>query len=63
MINVSKSSKYNISTYDLKKIVVMSSLEIINVNSSDVGTYTCYAGNTIGIDSSSGILTVNGTYH
>ena len=40
----------------------MSSLEIINVNSSDVGTYTCYAGNTIGIDRSSGILTVNGTY-
>jgi len=42
--------------------VVMSSLTITNTQSSDVGTYTCQAENSIGIDRSSGILTVNGKH-
>ena len=39
---------------------ILSFLTIINANSSDVGTYSCKAENTIGSDISSGILTVNG---
>jgi len=59
MINVSDTSKYNVSS-SVNGTVVMSSLTIMNTQSSDVGTYTCHAENIIGIDRSSGILTVNG---
>ena len=59
MINVSDASKYNISN-TMSETIVTSSLTISNVQSSDVGTYTCKAENIIGIDQSSGILTVNG---
>ena len=34
----------------------------MNTQSFDVGTYTCHAENFIGIDKSSGILTINGKY-
>ena len=61
MINVSDTSKYNIST-TLNEIIATSLLTIINAKSSDVGTYTCQAENIIGIDQSSGILTVNGKF-
>ena len=37
-----------------------STLTIMNVKSSDVGTHTCNATNVISTDTSSGILTVNG---
>ena len=60
MINVSDASKYNVSNI-LSETTVTSLLEISNVQSSDVGTYTCEAENIIGIDQSSGILTINGT--
>ena len=59
MINKSDASEYNVSD-SLNEIMVTSSLTIINAQSSDVGTYTCHAENIIGIDRSSGILTVNG---
>ena len=59
MINVSDASKYNISN-TMSETIVTSSLTISNVQSSDVGTYTCEAENIIGIDESSGIFTVNG---
>ena len=58
MIN---GSKYNVSN-TLNETTVTSSLTISNANSSDVGTYTCQAENIIGIDQSSGILTVNGKH-
>ena len=61
MINVSDVNKYNIST-TLNETIVTSSLIISNVQSSDVGTYTCQAENIIGIDQSSGELTVNGRF-
>jgi len=61
MINVSDTSKYNISS-SVNGTVVMSSLTITNTQSFDVGAYTCQAENTIGIDRSSGILTVNGKH-
>ena len=59
MINESDASEYNVSD-SLNGIVVASSLTITNAQSADVGTYTCHAENIIGIDRSSGILTVNG---
>ena len=59
MINVTDETKYNISN-SLNETVLASFLTITNVQSSDVGTYTCHAENIIGIDRSSGILTVNG---
>ena len=62
MVNLSDSSKYNSSLMQLNESIIESSLSIINVQSSDVGTYTCEAENIIGIELSSGILTVNGKY-
>ena len=62
MINVSNTSKYNVS--NTKRDTTVTSLLIIsNVQSSDVGTYTCQAENFIGTDQSSGILTVNSKLH
>ena len=56
---MSDTNKYNVQN-SVNGTVVMSSLTIMNTQSSDVGTYTCHAENIIGIDRSSGILTVNG---
>ena len=61
MINVSNASKYNVSN-TLRETTVTSLLTITNANSFDVGTYTCQAENIIGIDQSSGVLTVNGKH-
>ena len=58
MIN---ESKYNVSN-TLRETTVTSLLTITNANSFDVGTYTCQAENIIGIDQSSGVLTVNGKH-
>ena len=60
MINLSNSSKYNISSIFLNETIIESTLFIINAESSDVGTYTCVADNIIGTDQSSGVLSVNG---
>jgi len=61
MINVSDTSKYNVSSL-VNESIVMSSLTIVDAQSLDVGAYTCQAKNIIGIDRSSGILTVNGKH-
>ena len=60
MINLSNSSKYSSSLMALNETIIESTLFIINAESSDVGTYTCEAGNIIGTDRSSGVLSVNG---
>ena len=39
---------------------ISSTLTIMSVESSDVGTYTCNATNVVSTDTSSGVLTVNG---
>ena len=39
------------------------SLQIVNPETSDAGTYTCHAENVVGSDNSSGVLTVNGKIH
>ena len=59
MINVSDATKYNVSN-TLNETVVMNSFTIINTQTSDVGTYTCFAENIIGSDRRSAVLTVNG---
>ena len=60
MVNLSDSSKYNSSSVYLNESIIECTLNIINAESSDVGTYTCEAENIFGTDRSSGILTVNG---
>ena len=45
------TSKHIIATYEL---------QVLNVTSSDVGTYTCNATNVVSSNTSSGVLTVNG---
>ena len=62
MVNLSDSSKYNISSMYLNKSIIESTLKIVNAESSDVGLYACKAENGFGIDQSSGVLTVNGKY-
>ena len=62
MVNLSDSSKYNSSSMYLNESIIESILNIINAESSDVGTYTCEAENIIGTDHISGVLIVNGKY-
>ena len=62
-INVSdNSSKYMIVSRSLNITTTENTLTVYNVTSSDVGTYTCNASNTIGSDTSSGTLTVTGEF-
>ena len=57
-------NKYNITQTQssIETSTVINTLRILNVQSSDVGTYTCKANNLISSDLSSGILTVNGEF-
>ena len=57
---VNESDKYEISTELLNYNNKTSELSVKRVESSDVGTYTCYADNGISVDESSGVLSVNG---
>ena len=52
--------EHMISMMSLNDTTINSILTIINVESSDVGTYTCNATNEVSSDNSSGVLTVNG---
>ena len=60
MVNLSESSKYSSSSMYLNESVIESTLNVMNVGLSDVGTYTCEAKNIIGSNLTSGVLTVNG---
>ena len=61
MINVSdNSSKYIIVSRSLNITTTENTLTVYNVTSSDVGTYSCTATNTVGNDSTSAHLQVNG---
>ena len=51
--------KYTISEAS-SSTIISSTLTIMSVESSDVGTYTCNATNVVSNDTSSGVLTVNG---
>ena len=53
-------AKYTISETSVNTTTLSSTLTIMSVESSDVGTYTCNATNVVSSDTSSGVLTVNG---
>jgi len=60
LVNETNLNKYDISQLSLNTTTISNTLTIMNVESSDVGTYTCNATNVISTDISSGVLTVNG---
>ena len=53
-------STHTISETSVNTTTINSTLTIMSVESSDVGTYTCNATNVVSSDTSSGVLTVNG---
>ena len=53
-------NKYKVLLMEVNTTTISSTLTIMNVQSSDVGTYTCNATNAVSTDTSSGVLTVNG---
>ena len=59
-VNVTNAMKYTISAVSVNTTTINSTLTIMSVQSSDVGTYTCNATNVVSSDTSSGVLTVNG---
>ena len=52
--------EHMISMISLNTTTNSSTLTIMNVQSSDAGTYTCNANNVLSSNTSSGVLTVNG---
>ena len=59
-VDKANTMKYTISMMSLNTTTIRNVLTIMNVQSSDVGTYTCNATNVVSSDTSSGVLTVNG---
>ena len=59
-VDDANTMKYTISMMSLNTTIINNTLTIMNVQSSDVGTYTCNATNVVSSDTSSGVLTVNG---
>ena len=55
-------TKYTISETSVNTTTISSTLTIMSVESSDVGTYTCNATNIVSTDTSSRVLTVNGEF-
>ena len=53
-------TRHTIAETSVNTTTISSTLTIMSVESSDVGTYTCNATNVISSDTSSGVLTVNG---
>ena len=60
IVDEANTMKYTISMMTLNTTTTRNVLTIMNVQSSDVGTYTCNATNVVSSDTSSGVLTVNG---
>ena len=61
-VDVTNTVKYYV-LFSMSFTRTLSTLRINNVQSSDVGTYTCNATNVVSSDTSSGVLTVNGKSH
>jgi len=60
-VDITDTTKYQITSNTLNATTSGSTLKIMSLKSSDVGTYTCNAVNAISSsDISSGVLTVNG---
>ena len=62
LVNESNIMKYIISVISLNFTAINSTLKIMNIESSDVGNYTCNATNVVSSDTSSGVLTINGEW-
>jgi len=60
LVDVTDTTKYAVSVTSLNITTNNSTLTIMSVQSSDVGTYTCNATNVVSSNTSSGVLTVNG---
>ena len=58
-LDESNTAKYMIANRTIPN-ANMNILNIMSVESSDVGTYKCNATNVVSSDTSSGVLTVNG---
>ena len=59
-LDESNTAKYMITERQISTTITSDILNINNLQSSDVGTYTCNATNVVSSDTSSGVLTVNG---
>ena len=60
-LNKSNTAKYDIISSQFPDMnIINTALNILNVQSPDVGTYTCNATNVVSNDTSYGVLTVNG---
>ena len=59
-LDESNMTKYTITKRQTSTTTISDILNISNVQSSDVGIYTCNATNVLSSDTSSGVLTVNG---
>jgi len=59
-VEISNIVKYMISEMSLNHATISSTLTIIAVESTDIGTYTCDAVNVVATRNSSGMLTVDG---
>ena len=59
-LDESNTAKYMITERQITTTTNTDILNIMSVESSDVGTYTCNATNAVSSDTSSGVLTVNG---
>ena len=59
-LDESNTAKYMITERQIAITAHSDILNIMSVQSSDVGTYTCNATNVVSSDTSSGVLTVNG---
>ena len=57
---LANGAEHTISETSVNTTTINSTLTIMSVESSDVGTYTCNATNVVSSDISSGVLTVNG---
>ena len=60
--DVATTMKYTRSMISLNSTTISNTLTIMDVELSDVGTYTCNATNVVSSDTSSGVLTVNGGF-
>lgn len=59
---MANTMKYMISEIEFNPITKNSSLTIMDLEFSDIGTYTCNATNFVSSDTSSGKLIVNGKH-
>ena len=59
-VDEANTMKYTMSMMSLNTTTINNTLTIMNVQSSDVGAYTCNATNVVSNDTSSGVLTVYG---